>query len=530
MTDKTFDIEIRCPTISPSSNPSISPTNNPSVSPTKNPSASPTKNPSTSPTKNPSASPTKNPSTSPTKNPSAYPTKNPSASPKNPSASPTKNPSAYPTKNPSDYPTKNPSDSPTKNPTDNPTQNPSLSPTLNPSSNPTNEATPVTQMPSTNINPKFPGYMQFVKGMNIFFNQLSDKNVLDVSYIKENTASWAVQNTTCPMSLLEFDSMFESYVKYASSDLTSISDAYSSTDSAAAGCLSSIRTTTKTYAISEQSYIYKMHLECSTTISSIVAYNNVHWDEQFVNGLKSLPTSFNSAIDDYIDFWNSFGTHLITIGKLGGSIHGVITADKCNIEKTFNGSDTYQARLNAEYNGIGSEGSDVITSSVGDVITNKQFIVRGGDIATDFVSIFNSFGNKSDGFQTWSDSLYLYPDMIGGNIHTIHNVIKETINLGNHKLNDVLSVAIEDDTWLNIANALQSAYTLYSQQLMSNDTTISDGQCALKCNNGILNSRTCQCIDCSSDGKCCGFDADKGNLVTYGHVCIIVHCILFLLL
>eukprot|EP01083_Nonionella_stella_P312192 1115838_1 len=84
----------------------------------------------------------------------------------------------------------------------------------------------------------------------------------------------------------------------------------------------------------------------------------------FIKTLKTLPTSVPTSLnmddsdimDEYIAFWDAFGTHVMRSGKLGGVIKGAITVDKCAAQQSYSDTTAYKTCLNAQYKGVEVEG------------------------------------------------------------------------------------------------------------------------------------------------------------------------------
>eukprot|EP01083_Nonionella_stella_P005977 17281_1 len=458
-----------------------------------------------------------------------------------PTSNPTTDPTLYPTKHPSVDPTAIPTKVPTTaNPTDvgdtkNPTQRPTKPPTAK------GYTYKPTKTPTAYIAGAFPGYSLFVRGFNIFTAESSGNAILDVYYLS-NIETWTDEGATCSYSSLEFDSSFASYATYSKSDSESISVGFSAAKFGGGGSLSRERTETKQYSASSQTYIYTMNLECISSHSSIVSYDELYWSSNFIKTLKTLPTSVPTSLnmddrdimDEYIAFWDAFGTHVMRSGKLGGVIKGAITVDKCAAQQSYSDTTAYKTCLNAQYKGVEVEGchqesdSSVNSNSAASSITNQRIVVKGGD-NSQFMTIFNSFGNKQNDFQNWISDLGNAPDIVGGNAEEIHAVIKQTIDLGEHQLNNNTDY-MDDDTWLSIASALQSAFDVYSTYLSNNDATFGDSECILDCGEGEVDVAECTCDECGSTSKCCGLLADRANCFTCLYIYIIMHLSLIFLL
>eukprot|EP01083_Nonionella_stella_P022614 62533_1 len=374
---------------------------------------------------------------------------------------------------------------------------------------------------------EFCGYSLFVKGFNIWTLELSGNAILDIDHLVQNTESWTDEGGSCSLSSLEFASSYSSYTDYAEADATNIAGSYSSGETAAGGSLSSARTATKTYAGKEQSYIYSMDVSCGTATASLVAANAIYWNENFVHELRILPSLFSSIyMDDYIDFWNSYGTHVMKSAELGGHVRGSIVSSKCNVMQSYGDAESYELCLNGAYKGVEAEGCAAESSSSSSnntaalLVTKTQIDVKGGDVAT-FSTVFQTFKSKSTDFQSWIIDLAVTPDVIGGNFDEIHDVILNALDLGSHQLNDDLSAEnqLTDTQWRNIANALKEAYEERSAELIAAelfDTT----ECEISnCREGDVDTETCQCTGCGGN-DCCDPSTDEGNVMYCISFCI----------
>eukprot|EP01083_Nonionella_stella_P064620 168636_1 len=499
------------PTASPSHTPSDVPTASPSDMPSLVPTASPSHTPSDVPTASPSAPPSRNPIEAPTASPSRIPTDVPSS----PSRTPSDVPTASPSHTPSDVPTVSPSAPPSRNPTKVPTVLPSPTPTVAPTPSPT--GIPTEKYIAGQV---FKGYELLVRGYNIWSMSTAGNALLDINYDVQNIESHTFEGAACSLSSLEFGSSFTSYSEYAESSSANIEAGYKAGAGSAGGSLSAERTETKSYSTSAQSYIYSLDLECSLAEASLNALNTLHWSSNFINNFRVLPDSFDSSdLTPWTDFWDSFGTHLIKTAKLGGRVTGATTVDKCTVEEAYSDSDSYQACLNAAYAGAEGEGCTGESSSSASVqgaqnaIKNTRIVVKGGSTAQ-FTDVFNSFSDKTDNFQNWINGLVEHPDVIGGNLHEIHDVIISVINLSNLPGNSHnLDASLGDENgeyWEAKAIVLKEAYDYYSGTLVDADT-ISETSCELDCNEGTLDTVNCKCTGCSSGGQCCDFQSDDAN-------------------
>eukprot|EP01084_Bolivina_argentea_P163901 285057_1 len=492
----------------------------PTVAPTTA-SISPTKHPSITPT-----SLTTNPTPTPTNNPSKTPTMNPTT----PSNKPTKYPSISPTVS-----TVNPSNNPSQPPTINPTYLPSTPPTKYPTKSPTKE--PIEPY----VSGQFPGYTLFVRGFNIFKASTSGNAILDINYPNINIESWTNEGAECSYASLEFSTSFTTYAKYAETDSQSIAIGFSVPFlGGSGGSLSRERSETRSFSASAQSLIYTMNLRCKSGEASVTSYDHIHFSGNFIKNLKTLPRSFDenntNDLEKYIDFWDTFGTHLIKTAELGGLIRGAITVDKCVVERTYSDSSVYKACLNGVYKGIETEdcysshSSSTASNSATNAIINKQISVSGGD-NSQFTNVINEFGDKENDFQNWISDLGISPDIVGGNLDEIHDVIQQAVAIGSHNLNDPLNERLDDNEWLQIALALKNTYEMYSKMLSDQDGFVNT-QCVVDCGEGTLDKDICVCSQCDSISKCCGLIADGSNSmlnVNKDFICIIISVCFYLL-
>eukprot|EP01083_Nonionella_stella_P199295 730880_1 len=379
------------------------------------------------------------------------------------------------------------------------------------------------------IDGKFCGSSLFVRGFNIFTLTTSGNSILNSNKLIENTEIWSDEGASCSLSSLEFTSSYSSYSTYAEADSLSIDGSYSTDTAGAGGSLSQTRSKIKSFAATSQSYIYSLSVDCQTAQASVVAYNKIYWNSNFINSLRLLPTSYIAGdLSEFTNFWDTYGTHLIKNAKLGGTIRGAVVASTCSVLDDYGESSSYEVCLNAEYKGAVGEGCYGEVEDIKDIKTAysaigiKQISVKGGD-TSEFTSIFNQFGSKNNDFQSWINDLAVFPDIVGGNLVEIYSVIKGAISLGNHRLNDDLDTPIDNSVWLSIANAMEDAYNAYKTQLTTDDHTIDD--CAITCHEGTVDALTCSCSSCNDISGCCGLsDTDdayslKLNYVSY--FCII---------
>ena len=323
-------------------------------------------------------------------------------------------------------------------------------------------------------------------------------------------------------------------------DSTSIEAGYSAGAGEAGGSYSKERSETKEYAADAQTYIYSLDLECTKAQASLVGYNKIFWNENFINNLRLLPDSFVQGTTDmaqYETFWNTFGTHVIKSGKLGGSIRGAYTVDKCSVEESYSSSESYEVCLNAAYKGASANGcygesdSEAFGTSVSNSITNKRIVMKGGS-TTKFTETFNSFNDKTNDFQSWIDTLDNNPDIVGGNLDEIHDALKTAILLGNHKINVASDVDLTDTQWNAKLTALGEAYEYQTTQIVAEDSIFDATECQLSCGEGELDLEECVCNECSETTKCCGLNTSDAqinfvNIVHFVMMLLISFCVLF---
>eukprot|EP01084_Bolivina_argentea_P319117 553521_1 len=518
------------PSISPSFNPSNSPTQGPSITPTTSPTLPPTHNPTSPPTINPSISPSFNPTNSPTQKPSAAPTISPTISP---SGSPSQPPSIAPTMSPTFTPTNSPTSTPTIAPTIIPTQSPSLFPTLNPTSSPTKTPSAHTATPTSSptTTPTFsptqhPTYATFdptwqptlaptpsywpklTSGYNLFKDDITRFSIIDDKRYFENFNKYIPEIPECSYSEVEFKSLSDSYYYYIDSIGTWIGAQFGISKVASIGAGVSASWTMKTeQKLSYATHFFTMNLVCIVSKASIKGYKDLYWSDSFVHDFLKLPKQFNenSNITVYQDFWNKYGTHIVLSANFGGSIHGVMTVEKCSAYESYKTMDKFTICLNEEYKGVEAEQCVGITDDSGSIITASQLItaknikIKGCDM-NEYGSIFSNFGPKKLNFDKWIESCDGIDSLVivGGEIETIHEAITKTLSLDNHHLN-IFNTS--DAMFIKIAEAMKDAYKKYSKELT--DTRI---ECDFSCHTGEMEDE-CVCIQCDVDDLCCGFEA-----------------------
>eukprot|EP01084_Bolivina_argentea_P100144 179891_1 len=398
---------------------------------------------------------------------------------------------------------------------------------------------PPTPAPTDYAIGDFPGADLIIKGVDIFRGVLSGSPILNSTMMEQNAGnSYSTEAQTCSYNSLEFNSEFEKFSAYSSTNAQLVEAGFNSGDTySAAGSLSVERTQTKTYAQSGQNYIYTMSLECKAAAANIVGYNDVYWDIYFIQSVKILPNSYSTGDDlrEYIDFWKTYGTHTIKSALFGGSINGAVVVNKCLVDTKFKSTSQYEACLNGAYKGVVAEGcvaegtSRSSGLSIKSTIENTQITVHGGS-PIGYQDIFDQFGNKEADFQNWIIELAMFPDIVGGNAIEIHTALEDSLQLGktmgtdfgDHKLNNGLGAkSLSDTEWQNIIDALQKAYVDYSQQLAQENNLFTDGECDIDCYGGESDTAECVCTQCSSATDCCGVDgATKPNI--FSSVCIVI--------
>eukprot|EP01083_Nonionella_stella_P088099 245358_1 len=384
--------------------------------------------------------------------------------------------------------------------------------------------------PLANLN-DYSGSSLLLRGYNIFTATSSGSLILREDQIQNITEIYSTDGATCTYSSLQFSDQFTFYSEYAKSDSQSIAAGFSTEAYGAGGSLTTARTQTRSYAESGQYSIYSLDLQCIAARASVVEYNNLHWNPSFIDAVRILPTDYESgdSLEDFIEFWDAYGTHMFETAYFGGSIHGSVVSDKCAIERSFGSSTQYEVCLNAAYKGIEVEGCNAESDSsssydaMSSSIENTYIEVKGGPLTT-YQSIFSEFKDKETDFSEWISDLASYPDVVGGNIDPIHDAIQRAIKLGDHKLNALLSSAkaMSDEEWLSIADTLEAAYIDYAKDLAHEHNYFGKGECSATCNGHRSNSTECVCVGCKNALDCC----DRANQ----YKTIIVYlCVLFLI-
>ena len=59
-----------------------------------------------------------------------------------------------------------------------------------------------------------------------------------------------------------------------------------------------------------------MDLKCIEASATLTTYNKVYWNSNFINELRLLPDAFDGStvIEEYEEFWDTYGTHIVKSG------------------------------------------------------------------------------------------------------------------------------------------------------------------------------------------------------------------------
>jgi len=227
---------------------------------------------------------------------------------------------------------------------------------------------------------------------------MSGSIVLDLNYLEQMKESYSTEAALCDYSSLEFTQSFQSFRAYSEQDSNSIALGFSATKllafGSAFGSLSTTRTDTRSTARSAQYYIYDLQLMCIKARVSIHGYDKLWWNINFLNTLRILPRSYNDGDDlgDFIEFWETYGTHIVKSAELGGMIEGSVVANKCTVEKSFESIEGYKACLNGAFKGVvgvggvsgvrggvchGDSDGTAQANSAESAIESKRIVVKG---------------------------------------------------------------------------------------------------------------------------------------------------------
>jgi len=350
------------------------------------------------------------------------------------------------------------------------------------------------------------------KGFNFFTAELSGSLILDTDKFESMIDHHTTDGQECSYSSLEFSKNFNSFSSYATEDAHKISTDYNAIESPAGGSLSTTRKQTRSTAKSTQSYIYDMQFSCVKSHVALHNGANLWWNSNFLDALRTLPQNCSADEDlrQYVEFWESYGTHIVKTAEYGGKIKGTVIANKCTIDKSFTDETSYEACLNAEYSGAGgdactgSTNSNAESTSASIAIENKYITVQGGD--SSFGDIVEQFDSKNAEFSDWVNSLLNNPFIVGGNVDEIHHVLLDALNVGDHHLNDGLTTPLSDDEWTEIAMSLKVAYEHRCAQLDEQENVFQEGECDINCQvEGKLDEANCVC-DCETVADCCPED------------------------
>jgi len=351
-------------------------------------------------------------------------------------------------------------------------------------------------------------------GFDVFNAELSSSPILDNDFSASDLEAITGSNEYS-YDQFKFDYDYDSFSAFVHQDATNIQISYSTSNNEAYGSLSGTRQSVRAAVTMTQYYIYTLRLRLAAQQLSTVAANKLHWNRDFLNNFRILPSEYvgdEDDLDDFKEFWLTYGTHIFKSVELGGIIEGTIVADKCSVSGTFESEEEYLICLNAQYKGYAVDDC----AAYGNDFAFKGITASGGETDT-FIPVLNAFndGDKLGAFNNWTNSLSLSNyHVVGGNVDGIWNVIEDAIDLavpeGNHTLNDYSARTLSDDEWKAIATAMESAFDDYSERLIAEQNSVHDCDVGpINCyGQGMVAEEDCVCVECDSVAECCGLAAD----------------------
>jgi len=353
-----------------------------------------------------------------------------------------------------------------------------------------------------------PESVEFINyGFNAFTVEQSTSPILATQF-KERDLGTVSSSYTFDFEDLKFRYHVGSFAAYSQQDAITINDEFVGLDdvSDAFGSLSENRQQTRTAVTEMQYHLFQVRLRIPMEQLAIsYGYNEVQWTSAFINRLRILPQSYTAGDDlsDFQNFWNQFGTHVFSTIHLGGIIDGILVADRCSLKDNFGDEDKYLECLNADFRGHAITEDDECQDTEKSV-EDRWIKVRGGE-ATELNEIITQFNleDKVTVYNAWLDSLSVENyQVVGGQADGIWTAVQKAVLFGDHQLNNASSTPLSDDEWTNIADAMESAFTDYAQQLDAEENTVACAV-AFSCHEGLFKEEDCQCTECSDVLSCC---------------------------
>ena len=198
----------------------------------------------------------------------------------------------------------------------------------------------------------FNGTFRICHGYNYFRDTLSDSVVLDCNLLSDNV-EYKSEQTAVTLHQLEFNSGVKTFQQYALYDAQDIAARYTllQTDlTYAMGQQTQLRQEMLTALPTNQHYLFALYTNVITFTASLNHFSELYWDKEFIADVFSLPSHFSSDdIEIYIQFWQTYGTHILQTAKFGGRISGVVIVDKCTIDKVYKNADTFGKCLTTQF-------------------------------------------------------------------------------------------------------------------------------------------------------------------------------------
>eukprot|EP01084_Bolivina_argentea_P161755 281550_1 len=362
-------------------------------------------------------------------------------------------------------------------------------------------------------------------GYNYFTDTMSNSLVLNCSVLlKDNNLIINSHDDSLSVDDIKFGSGVDTYEDYAKIDRSDIAYRYELLDTDktfAAGQKSLTRQTMFNELYSRESYLLGLYqtIQTSSAQYEYLNFEQQFWHSSFLTEVFKLPLEFNvnDINETYIEFWNQYGTHILTKGLFGGRIHGIVLADKCKIDEDYENVETFSMCLTTQFQyaihdecfifdeiDINNDSvfikENIISSEViaADYIRTKTIQILGGD-TTQSHSLLSRFDNynKDETIQEWISTLIGHESIIGGAAEPIYDYISDIADY------------IDSSTLIDISTTLEQAYEFYRNQLENELLNI---KCNYSCFEGELDRITCHCKGCNGM-ECCEYAADSAIMM-----------------
>jgi len=353
-------------------------------------------------------------------------------------------------------------------------------------------------------------------GYNVFVAELSTLTITNEAFTEDDVLRINGEDITSEQ--FEFNSDFASFSKFAASDAGNVDTEFNINDgNGAYGSLSLNRQRARATVTTTQYFMSTVRLRDPRSRLVMGEFSEMQWTSEFLDHLVELPRNYTVGddLEMYKYFWNKFGTHLFNSIELGGIVAGTVVSDKCYVAGSFADEAQYTMCLNDLWSGKGPTQTECEDFSTD--FAMKRITARGGDLIA-FTSVVDSFDidqEKLANFENWIDGLSLANyHVVGGQVQEIGYGLRQSIVIGDHTLNNYSSTALGDDEWMAIAEAMESAFDDYSDELNAIENNVNCDEDQFNCFGGIFENEDCICHDCTEAGWCCGLSQDESPMNT----------------